>query len=140
MPHPLGDFSLTWPFLAAAVIAYLIGSLPFGLVLTRLAGYGDIRAIGSGNIGATNVLRTGNKMLALLTLVLDCAKGAFAVLAGTQFGPDIAVIAGAGVFLGHLFPVWLGFKGGKGVATAGGGLLAISSRVRVLSVASSLCV
>ena len=140
MPHPLGDFSLTWPFLAAAVIAYLIGSIPFGLVLTRLAGYGDIRAIGSGNIGATNVLRTGNKMLALLTLVLDGAKGAFAVLVGTQFGPDIAVIAGACVFLGHLFPVWLGFKGGKGVATAGGVLLAIAWQVGLLAVATWLVV
>src|SRR5260370_30331644 len=120
MPHPLGDVSLTWPFLAAAVIAYLLGSIPFGLVLTRIAGYGDIRAIGSGNIGATNVLRTGNKTLALLTLVLDFAKGAVAVLIGAQFGPDITVIAAAAVVLGHLFPVWLGFKGGKGVATAGG--------------------
>src|SRR5260221_14631942 len=108
MPHPLGDISLTWPFLVAAIVAYLLGSIPFGLVLTRLAGHGDIRAIGSGNIGATNVLRTGNKMLALLTLVLDCAKGAFAVLVGPQFRPDIAGIAGAGAFLAHLFPVWLG--------------------------------
>ncbi len=140
MPHPLGDFSLTWPFPAAAVIAYLIGSIPFGLVLTRLAGYGDIRAIGSGNIGATNVLRTGNKMLALLTLLLDGAKGAFAVLVGSQFGPDIAVIAGACVFLGHLFPVWLGFKGGKGVATAGGVLLAIAWQVGLLAVATWLVV
>ena len=111
MPHPLGDFSLTWPFFAAAIIAFLLGSIPFGLVLTRLAGYGDIRAIGSGNIGATNVLRTGNKMLALLTVVLDCCKGAVAVLVGAQFGPDMAAIAGAAVFLGHLFPPWLGFKG-----------------------------
>src|ERR1043165_5173368 len=118
MPHPLGDFSLTWPFLVGAIVAYLLGSIPFGLVLTRLAGYGDIRAIGSGNIGATNVLRTGNTMLALLTMVLDRAKGALAVPLGVQFGPDMAVIAGAAVFLGHLFPPWLRFKGGKGVATA----------------------
>src|SRR5258708_30045790 len=131
MPTPLGDLSLTWPFLAAAVLAFLLGSIPFGLVLTRLAGYGDIRAIGSGNIGATNVLRTGNKMLALLTVVLDCAKGAAAVLVGAQFGPDIAVIAGAAVFLGHLFPPWLGFKGGKGGATAGGVLLALPRPVRL---------
>src|SRR5690242_14775467 len=115
MPHPLGDLSLTWPFLAGGIIAYLLGSIPFGLVLTRLAGYGDIRAIGSGNIGATNVLRTGNKTLAALTVVLDGAKGAVAVWAATQFGPDMAVIAGAAVFLGHLFPVWLGFRGGKGI-------------------------
>jgi acyl phosphate:glycerol-3-phosphate acyltransferase len=140
MPHPLGDFSLTWPFFAAAVAAFLLGSIPFGLVLTRLAGYGDIRAIGSGNIGATNVLRTGNKMLALLTVVLDCAKGAVAVLVGAQFGPDMAVIAGAAVFLGHLFPPWLGFKGGKGVATAGGVLLAIAWPVGLLAAAAWLVV
>jgi acyl phosphate:glycerol-3-phosphate acyltransferase len=140
MPHLLGDFSLTWPFLAASVIAYLIGSIPFGLVLTRLAGYGDIRAIGSGNIGATNVLRTGNKKLALLTLLLDAAKGVVAVLAGAQFGPDMAAIAGAAVFLGHLFPVWLGFKGGKGVATAGGVLLAIAWPVGLIAAAAWLVV
>jgi acyl phosphate:glycerol-3-phosphate acyltransferase len=140
MPHPLGDFSLTWPFFAAAIIAYLLGSIPFGLVLTRLAGYGDIRAIGSGNIGATNVLRTGNKMLALLTVLLDCAKGAVAVLVAAQFGPDMPVIAGAAVFLGHLFPPWLGFKGGKGVATAGGVLLAIAWPVGVLAAAAWLAI
>ena len=140
MPHPLGDISLTWPFLVAAIVAYLLGSIPFGLVLTRLAGYGDIRAIGSGNIGATNVLRTGNKLLALLTVVLDCAKGAVAVLAGAQFGPDMAVIAGAAVFLGHLFPPWLGFKGGKGLATAGGVLLAIAWPVGLLAAAAWLAV
>ncbi len=140
MPHPLGDFSMTWPFFAAAIIAYLIGSIPFGLVLTRLAGYGDIRSIGSGNIGATNVLRTGSKMLALLTLVLDCAKGAVAVLAGAQLGPDMAVIAAACVFLGHLFPVWLGFRGGKGVATAGGVLIAIAWPVGLLAAATWLAV
>jgi acyl phosphate:glycerol-3-phosphate acyltransferase len=140
MPHPLGDLSLTWPFLAGAVIAYLLGSIPFGLVLTRIAGYGDIRAIGSGNIGATNVLRTGNKLLAALTVVLDCAKGTVAVLAGAEFGPDMAVISGAAVFLGHLFPVWLGFKGGKGVATAGGILLALAWPVGVLTAAAWLAV
>jgi acyl phosphate:glycerol-3-phosphate acyltransferase len=140
MPHPLGDLSLTWPFYAAAVLAYLVGTVPFGLVLTWLAGYGDIRAIGSGNIGATNVLRTGNRTLALLTLLLDCTKGAAAVLIGAQFGPDMAVIAGAGAFLGHLFPVWLGFKGGKGVATAGGVLLAIAWPVGLLAVATWLAV
>jgi acyl phosphate:glycerol-3-phosphate acyltransferase len=140
MPHPLGDFSLTWPFFAAAILAYLLGSIPFGLVLTRLAGYGDIRAIGSGNIGATNVLRTGSKMLALLTVVLDCAKGAVAVLVGAQFGPDMAVIAGAAGFLGHLFPPWLRFKGGKGVATAGGVLLAIAWPVGLLAAAAWLAV
>ena len=123
-----------------AALSYLLGSIPFGLVLTRLAGYGDIRAIGSGNIGATNVLRTGNKMLALLTVVLDCGKGAVAVLAAAQFGPDMAVIAGAAVFLGHLFPPWLGFKGGKGVAAAGGVLLAIAWPVGLLTASAWLAV
>jgi acyl phosphate:glycerol-3-phosphate acyltransferase len=126
MPHPMGDLTYTWPFYVGAVLAYLLGSIPFGVVLTRLAGYGDIRQIGSGNIGATNVLRTGNKTLAALTLVLDAAKGAVAVLIAGSFGPDMAALAAAFSFLGHLFPVWLGFKGGKGVATAGGILLAYS--------------
>ncbi|HZS82051.1 MAG TPA: glycerol-3-phosphate 1-O-acyltransferase PlsY [Stellaceae bacterium] len=138
MPHPLGSFAYVWPFYAAAVIAYLLGSVPFGLVLTRLGGYGDIRAIGSGNIGATNVLRTGNKGLALLTLLLDLGKGAIAVLIARNFGPDIAVIAAAAVVLGHLFPIWLAFKGGKGVATAGGVLLAIAWPVGVLALATWL--
>ncbi|TNE36057.1 MAG: glycerol-3-phosphate 1-O-acyltransferase [Alphaproteobacteria bacterium] len=127
MPHPLGDFSYTWPFLAAAVIGYLIGSIPFGLVLTKLGGYGDIRNIGSGNIGTTNVLRTGNKGLALATLLLDGGKGAIVViLANIYLTQDYAVLAGGGAFLGHLFPVWLRFKGGKGVATFIGVMLAIS--------------
>ncbi|MEP3244813.1 MAG: glycerol-3-phosphate 1-O-acyltransferase PlsY [Sneathiella sp.] len=127
MPDPLGDLSYTWPFFAAAVIGYLIGSVPFGLVLTRLAGLGDVRNIGSGNIGATNVLRTGNKALALATLLLDGAKGAVVViLANIYLTQDYAVLAGGGAFLGHLFPVWLRFKGGKGVATFIGVLLAIS--------------
>jgi glycerol-3-phosphate acyltransferase PlsY len=125
-----------WPAVAAFVAAYLIGSIPFGLVLTRLAGYGDIRAIGSGNIGATNVLRTGNKLLALATMLLDFVKGVLAVLIGAGFGPDIAVIAGAGVVLGHVFPVWLRFNGGKGVATAGGVVLATAWPVGVLVVAA----
>jgi len=124
MPHPMGGFAYTWPFYLGAVLAYLLGSIPFGLVLTRLAGYGDIRRIGSGNIGATNVLRTGNKTLAALTVLLDAGKGAAAVLLGAMFGPDMAALAATFVFLGHLFPVWLRFKGGKGVATAGGVLLA----------------
>ena len=99
------------------VFGYLLGSIPFGLVITRIAGMGDIRAIGSGNIGATNVLRTGNKLLAALTLLGDAGKGAVAVLIARALGPESAAIAGLGAFLGHLFPVWLGFKGGKGVAT-----------------------
>jgi glycerol-3-phosphate acyltransferase PlsY len=107
------------------VCGYLLGSIPFGLILTRLAGLGDLRAIGSGNIGATNVLRTGNKALAALTLLLDLLKGTAAVWLGWQFGPYAAMIAGLGAFLGHLFPVWLGFHGGKGVATYIGVLLGL---------------
>jgi glycerol-3-phosphate acyltransferase PlsY len=133
MPDPLGSIAYTWPFIAAAVVGYLLGSIPFGLLLTRAAGLGDIRRIGSGNIGATNVLRTGNKALALATLLLDGAKGAAAVLLAGRFGPDMAVLAGAGAMLGHVFPVWLGFRGGKGVATALGVLLAIAPAVGVLA-------
>jgi acyl phosphate:glycerol-3-phosphate acyltransferase len=120
--------ALAWPYLATALLAgYLLGSVPFGLVLTRAAGLGDIRKIGSGNIGATNVLRTGNKALALATLLLDSGKGAIAVLIlRAIWGPDTALVAGFGALLGHLFPVWLGFKGGKGVATALGTLIAFS--------------
>jgi glycerol-3-phosphate acyltransferase PlsY len=125
MPEPLGGLAYTWPFVAALVGGYLLGSIPFGLVLTRLAGYGDIRAIGSGNIGATNVLRTGNKLLAALTLLLDGGKGGLAVLLAAALGPDMAVLAGAGAFIGHLFPVWLKFHGGKGMATFLGMLLAL---------------
>jgi glycerol-3-phosphate acyltransferase PlsY len=133
MPDPLGDLSYTWPFWAAAILGYLLGSIPFGLVLTRLAGYGDIRKIGSGNIGATNVLRTGNRALALATLVLDSGKGAIAVLLAGWFGPDLAVLAGGGAMLGHTFPVWLKFRGGKGVATALGTLLAIAPLMGALA-------
>jgi glycerol-3-phosphate acyltransferase PlsY len=118
--------------IAALVFGYLLGSIPFGLLLTRMAGLGDIRQIGSGNIGATNVLRTGNKGLALATLLLDGAKGAAAVLLAHYYDPDLAVIAGAGAFIGHVFPVWLKFKGGKGVATALGTLLALNWIVGVL--------
>ena len=106
--------------LLAILLGYGLGSIPFGLLLTRLAGLGDVRAIGSGNIGATNVLRTGRKGLAAATLVLDAAKGAAAVLIAAAIWPDallLAPLAGLAAFLGHLFPVWLGFRGGKGVAT-----------------------
>lgn len=138
MPDPI-SWSYTAPyFLAALVGGYLLGAIPFGLVLTRLAGLGDIRQIGSGNIGATNVLRTGHKGLAALTLLLDAAKGAAAVLIGNLWGPDITVIAGAGAFLGHLFPVWLKFKGGKGVATFLGILIGISWPVGLLACATWL--
>ena len=125
MPDPI-SWAFAWPYLLSALAAgYLLGSIPFGLALTRLAGKGDLRRIGSGNIGATNVLRTGSKGLALATLLLDGGKSAAALLIGhSLYGPDIAVTAGAGAFLGHLFPVWLGFRGGKGVATALGILLA----------------
>ncbi len=106
------------PYLAAALVfGYLLGSIPFGLLLTKLAGLGDIRSVGSGNIGATNVLRTGNKGLAAATLLGDALKGTAAVLVAGMWGPWAAAAAGLGAFLGHLFPVWLGFKGGKGVAT-----------------------
>jgi glycerol-3-phosphate acyltransferase PlsY len=111
---------------AALAVGYALGSIPFGLLITRMAGLGDIRRIGSGNIGATNVLRTGKKGLAALTLVSDFAKGAAAVLIASRWGGDLAIAAGLGAFLGHLFPVWLGFKGGKGVATYLGVLTGIA--------------
>ena len=110
----------------ALVIGYLLGSIPFGLILTRLAGTQDLRSIGSGNIGATNVLRTGKKGLAAATLLGDMLKGTAAVIiAGSLWGPDAAMLAGLGAFLGHLFPIWLSFKGGKGVATYIGVLLGL---------------
>lgn len=116
----------------AAGFGYLLGSIPFGLLLTKLAGAGDIRAIGSGNIGATNVLRTGHKFLALATLVLDGAKGAAAVLIVLTFAErDAALIAGLAAVLGHNFPIWLRFKGGKGVATSLGTLIAVAWPVGV---------
>lgn len=126
MPDPI-SWQLALPYLAAALVfGYLLGSIPFGLLLTRAAGLGDVRKIGSGNIGATNVLRTGNKKLAALTLLLDALKGTAAVLIAGLYGPDQALMAGLGAFLGHLFPVWLGFKGGKGVATYLGVLIAVA--------------
>lgn len=113
-------------FVLAFLFGYLCGSIPFGLILTRLAGTQDLRAIGSGNIGATNVLRTGNKGLAAATLLGDMLKGTVAVIVAGQFGgPNAAIAAGIGAFLGHLFPVWLKFKGGKGVATYIGILLGL---------------
>ncbi|MCB1402274.1 MAG: glycerol-3-phosphate 1-O-acyltransferase PlsY [Rhodobacteraceae bacterium] len=112
---------------ATFLLAYLLGSIPFGLVITRGLGLGDLRAIGSGNIGATNVLRTGNKGAAAATLVLDAGKGAVAVLLARHFaGETAAMVAGFAAFLGHLFPVWLRFKGGKGVATYLGIMLALA--------------
>ena len=117
---------MTREILLALGLGYLFGSIPFGLVLTFLAGKGDVRKIGSGNIGATNVLRTGSKLLAALTLVLDCLKATAAVLMAQRLlGPEAAAAAGAGALIGHMYPVWLGFRGGKGVATFLGVLIAL---------------
>jgi glycerol-3-phosphate acyltransferase PlsY len=129
----IADFLPTAFFCA---LGYLLGSIPFGLLLTKAAGLGDIRGIGSGNIGATNVLRTGNKGLAAGTLVLDALKGAGAVLiARACAGESVAMLAGLAAVLGHLFPVWLRFKGGKGVATALGALLAAAWPIGVTACA-----
>lgn len=119
-----GFFNLA--LVATLIFGYLLGSIPFGLILTRLAGLGDVRSIGSGNIGATNVLRTGNKKLAAATLILDALKGTFAVLIAWRYGEGAAIAAGFGAFIGHLFPVWIGFKGGKGVATYLGILIGLA--------------
>jgi len=135
MIDPLGGPAYWVPFIIGFVIAYLIGSVPFGLILTRLAGAGDVRAIGSGNIGATNVLRTGRKGLALATLALDFFKGALPVwLAYRYLGPDMAVVVGLGAVLGHCFPVWLKFKGGKGVATAAGVVVALTPAAAAIAI------
>jgi glycerol-3-phosphate acyltransferase PlsY len=136
---PSFTLSLVPSYAAALAFGYLCGSIPFGLILTRLAGTQDIRAIGSGNIGATNVLRTGRKGLAAATLIGDALKGTVAVLAvfwyyGPEyqyFGRELAIPAALGAFLGHLFPIWLGFKGGKGVATYIGILLALAWPVAI---------
>jgi glycerol-3-phosphate acyltransferase PlsY len=125
MPHSM-NWSLDAPyFIAAFLFGYLLGSIPFGLVLTRLAGLGDVRKIGSGNIGATNVLRTGRRGLAAATLLADVLKGTAAVAVAWQWGANTAILAALGAFLGHLFPVWLGFRGGKGVATFIGCLIGL---------------
>ncbi|WEX11718.1 glycerol-3-phosphate 1-O-acyltransferase PlsY [Chelativorans sp. AA-79] len=126
--------------LAALAIGYFLGSIPFGFIITRLAGLGDVRSIGSGNIGATNVLRTGRKGLAALTLLLDALKGTAAVLLARFYGPEAAIAAGFGAFLGHLFPVWLGFKGGKGVATYLGVLVALAWQGALVFAAAWLAV
>jgi len=138
MPDPI-NLSASLPFYTAALaFGYLLGSIPFGLLLTKFAGLGDIRQVGSGNIGATNVLRTGNKSLAVLTLLLDAGKGILAALIGKSFGPDIAVIAGFGSFLGHLFPIWLKFQGGKGVATYFGIAIGLYWPVALMSIGTWL--
>ncbi|MDN2580267.1 glycerol-3-phosphate 1-O-acyltransferase PlsY [Aquibium sp. ELW1220] len=140
MPDP-NSWQLALPtLLAALVFGYLLGSIPFGLLLTRAAGLGDVRKIGSGNIGATNVLRTGNRKLAAATLLLDALKGTAAVLLAGLIGPDHALIAGLGAFLGHLYPVWLGFRGGKGVATYLGVLVAVAWQGALVFAAAWLAV
>jgi glycerol-3-phosphate acyltransferase PlsY len=133
MLHPI-NWSLALPYYAAAFcFGYLLGSIPFGLVITRLAGTHDLRQIGSGNIGATNVLRTGRKELAILTLVCDVLKGTLAVVIANHVGgQDLAILAALGAFLGHLFPIWLRFRGGKGVATYIGILIALAWHAAVV--------
>jgi acyl phosphate:glycerol-3-phosphate acyltransferase len=121
--------------LIALAFGYLLGSIPFGLLLTRAAGLGDVRNIGSGNIGATNVLRTGRRGLAAATLLLDMLKGTAAVLIAGVYGTEPAIAAGLGAFVGHLFPVWLGFKGGKGVATYIGVLFGLMWQAALLFLA-----
>lgn len=138
MENPVADITVLHQL--SAVIGYLVGSIPFGLLLTRLSGKGDIREIGSGNIGATNVLRTGSKPLAALTLVLDGGKGAAAALFMGQWGLDFALLAGLFAVVGHNFPVWLRFRGGKGVATTIGVLLAFSWPVGLITCAIWLAV
>jgi glycerol-3-phosphate acyltransferase PlsY len=134
MVHPI-NWSLALPYYGVALaFGYLLGSIPFGVILTRLAGMADIRSVGSGNIGATNVLRTGNKALAAATLLGDMLKGTLAVVLMDQlWGRDLAIVAALGAFLGHLFPVWLRFKGGKGVATYIGLLLGLALWIGTLA-------
>ena len=138
MPGVASDLS-TLHYLAG-LVGYLFGSIPFGLLLTRLAGIGDIRTIGSGNIGTTNVLRTGNKGLAALTLLCDAGKGIAAVLIIGRWGQDFALLAGFFAVIGHNFPVWLKFRGGKGVATTLGVLLALAWPVGLIACATWLAV
>jgi glycerol-3-phosphate acyltransferase PlsY len=127
-------------YVAAAVFGYMLGAIPFGLVLTRLGGLGDIRSIGSGNIGATNVLRTGRKDLAAATLLLDGGKGTAAALLGALYGPDVMLLAAFAAFIGHLFPVWLRFNGGKGVATYLGVMLGVAWPVGIFACLTWLAV
>ena len=124
--------------LIVTLYSYLLGSIPFGLILTRLAGLGDVRKIGSGNIGATNVLRTGNKFIAALTLLLDGLKGTLSVLLTIQYFNELTYYAAVIVFLAHIFPVWLKFKGGKGVATFIGSLIVINFYLSIVFVTAWL--
>lgn len=137
---PEGGAALTWWYLLAAAAGYLLGTIPFGLVLTRAAGLGDIRRLGSGNIGATNVLRTGSKALAAATVLLDGGKGAVAVLALAPWDAGLGLVAGFAAVIGHDFPVWLHFRGGKGVATTFGVLLAVAWPVGLLACLTWLAV
>eukprot|EP01035_Chromulina_nebulosa_P056468 gene56468-77387_t len=134
--------AIGWPALIAVLsLGYLLGPIPFGLLLTKMAGLGDLRSIGSGNIGATNVLRTGNKKLAAATLLLDALKAtAAAVIAQLVFGENAGLLAGFAAFIGHLFPIWLGFKGGKGVATYIGTLLGVAPLMVLIFAAAWLLV
>ncbi|MDA0368428.1 MAG: glycerol-3-phosphate acyltransferase [Proteobacteria bacterium] len=135
MPDPVGDISFIWPYFAVFIAAYLIGSIPFGLIVTRFAGLGDIRKIGSGNIGATNVLRTGRRSLAALTLILDASKGAIPVVLADHFlFRDQAIMAGAGALLGHMLPIWLiaSSKHGIGFALRESILLVVGAGVTLL--------
>ncbi|HEX3653187.1 MAG TPA: glycerol-3-phosphate 1-O-acyltransferase PlsY [Rhizomicrobium sp.] len=132
-PGSLGDA----PRVAAALaFGYFLGSVPFGLIFGWFAGAGDVRSIGSGNIGATNVLRTGKRWAAAATLICDAGKGALAVIAARSYGGELSMFAGVGAFCGHVFPVWLKFKGGKGVATFLGVMIALDWRVGLLAVAA----
>jgi len=140
MMNPVAWDSPMSYFLAAVVLGYMLGAIPFGLVLTKLSGLGDIRSIGSGNIGATNVLRTGRKDLAAATLLLDGGKGTAAALLGAYYGPDVMLVAAFAAFIGHLFPVWLRFKGGKGVATFLGVLFGVAWPVGVFACVTWLAV
>lgn len=138
MPDPISWGEAAPYYVIALVVSYLLGSIPFGLIFTKAAGLGDIRDIGSGNIGATNALRTGNRWVAGGTFLGDMGKGALAVLLARQFGPDLMVIAAFGALIGHLFPVWLKFKGGKGISTYIGVLLALAWPVGLLFCATWL--
>jgi len=140
MPDPISWVDSAPFYAAALIVGYFLGSIPFGLFFTRVAGLGDIRDIGSGNIGATNALRTGNRWVAGGTFLGDMGKGALAVLLARQFGPDMAIIAGFGALVGHIFPVWLRFKGGKGISTYIGILLALSWPVGLLFCATWLAI
>ena len=130
--------SISQTYVLTAIFAYLAGSIPFGLILVNITGAGNLREIGSGNIGATNVLRTGHMNIAIATLILDCGKGGITVIVAQSHVLDLAVIAGVCSVVGHIFPIWLKFRGGKGVATIIGVLLAINWQVGLTAVATWL--